>query len=192
MNLWEKYKTLFNGYHVNTPLRIAHFMAQATHESGLKLVAENLNYSAVGLGKTFKKYFPTPAIANAYARNPEKIANRAYANRMGNGDEASGDGWKYRGRGYFQNTGKNGYLVLSKDTKIDCYNNPDILLEEANATVAALWYWGKNKLNDFADKDDLDAISDIINIGHHTPKVGDAIGYEHRKELLLKYKQIIK
>lgn len=192
MDLWKKYKTLFNAYHVNTPLRISHFMAQAHHESGLKLVAENLNYSPEGLRKNFKKYFPTPAIANTYANHPEKIANRAYANRMGNGNEASGDGWKYRGRGYFQNTGKNQYLVLSKDTKIDCYDNPDILLEEANAVIAALWYWSKNKLNDLADQDDLDGISDLINIGHHTPKEGDAIGYEDRRKLLLKYKNIIK
>lgn len=192
MELWKKYKTLFNGYHVNTPLRIAHFMAQAEHESNLKLVSENLNYSAEGLSKTFKKYFPTPKLANEYAHNPVKIANKVYCNRMGNGDQASGDGWKYRGRGYFQNTGKGSYLVLSKDTKIDCYNNPDILLEEANAIIAALWYWNKNKLNQLADKDDLDGISDLINIGHHTPREGDANGYESRKLLLTKYKKIIK
>jgi putative chitinase len=193
MNLWEKYKTLFNAYHINTDLRISHFMAQLEHESGgLKPKAENLNYSKEGLLATFGKYFNnSPFEALNYQKQPERIANKVYSNRMGNGDEKSGDGWKYRGRAYFQLTGKNSYLVLSKDTKIDCYNNPDILLEEANAIISALWYWGKNKLNDLADKDDLDGISDIINLGHHTPKVGDAIGYNHRKELLTKYKKNI-
>jgi putative chitinase len=192
MNLWEKYKTLFKAYHINTDLRISHFMAQLEHESGgLKPKSENLNYSKEGLLATFGKYFNnSPVEALNYQKQPERIANKVYANRMGNGNEASGDGWKYRGRAFFQLTGKSNYLVLSKDTKIDCYNNPDILLEEANAIISALWYWGKNKLNDLADKDDLDGISDIINLGHHTPKVGDAIGYNHRKELLTKYKKI--
>lgn len=191
MKLWEKYKTLFNAYHINTPLRIAHFMAQAEHESGLKLVSENLNYSPIQLANKFKKYFPTLEIANKYGHKPEKIANRMYANRMGNGDEASGDGWKYRGRSYFQNTGKSQYLLLSKDTRIDCYENPDLLLQEANGIICALWYWNKNKLNALADKDDLDGISDLINIGRHTPKIGDAIGYDSRKKMLSKYKNIL-
>lgn len=193
MNLWEKYRTLFNAYHINTDLRISHFMAQLEHESGgLKPKAENLNYSQEGLLDTFGKYFNnSPKEALKYQRQPERIANKVYANRMGNGNEASGDGWKYRGRAFFQLSGKNNYLVLSKDTKIDCYNNPDILLEEPNAIISALWYWGKRKLNALADKDDLDAISDLINIGHDTPKVGDAIGYEKRKLLLIKYKKML-
>jgi putative chitinase len=193
MNLWEKYKTLFNGYHINTDLRISHFMAQLEHESGgLKPKSENLYYSQKGLLQTFGKYFNhSPEEALKFQKKPKLIANRVYANRMGNGNEASGDGWKYRGRAFFQLTGKNNYLMLSKDTKIDCFNNPDILLEEANAIISALWYWSKNKLNDYADKDDLDAISDLINLGHHTQKEGDAIGYKHRKELLTKYKKIL-
>lgn len=193
MNLWEKYKTLFNGYHINTDLRISHFMAQLEHESGgLKPKSENLNYSQKGLLKTFGKYFNhSPEEALKFQKKPKSIANRVYANRMGNGNEASGDGWKYRGRAFFQLTGKNNYLILSKDTKIDCFNNPDILLEEANAIISALWYWSKNKLNDYADKDDLDAISDIINLGRHTPKEGDAIGYDKRKLLLMKYKKML-
>ena len=190
MNLNDKYKTLFNAYHVNTPLRIVHFLAQAEAESGLKPISENLNYSYRGLQKTFSKYF-TKEQSVVYARQPERIANKVYANRMGNGNEASGEGWKYRGRGFFQITGKNNYTMLSKDARIDCLNNPDMLLQEADALISALWYWGKHKLNELADLDDLDAISDKINIGHDTAKVGDANGYEHRKELLTKWKNTI-
>jgi putative chitinase len=192
MRLDQKYKTLFNSYQVNTTLRIAHFLAQAEHESGLKPIAENLNYSAKGLSTTFRRYFPTPQDTLRYERKPQLIANKVYANRMGNGSEDTGEGWRYRGRGFFQITGKNNYLVLSKDVRIDCFNNPDLLLEEPNALISALWYWNKHKLNDLADKDDLDAISDIINIGHSTVKEGDSNGYLHRKELLLKWKKLIK
>lgn len=176
-----KYKTLLNSYHVNTSLRIAHFMAQIEHESGLKPISENLNYNAKGLGATFKKYFPTIELATAYARKPEMIANRVYANRMGNGNYESGDGWKFRGRGFLQITGKDNYLVLSKDTRIDCFNNPDLLLQEANAMISALWFWQKNKLNTFADKDDIIGLTKRIN--------GAFIGLEHRKELLIKWKK---
>ena len=192
MRLDQKYKSLFNSYQVNTPLRIAHFLAQAEHESGLKPIAENLNYSAKGLSTTFRKYFTTPQDTLRYERKPQLIANKVYANRMGNGSEDTGEGWRYRGRGFFQITGKNNYLVLSKDARIDCFNNPDLLLEEPNALISALWYWNKHKLNDLADKDDLDSISDIINIGHSTVKEGDSNGYLHRKELLLKWKKLIK
>ena len=189
MTLNEKYKSLLNTYHVNTPLRIAHFMAQIEAESGLKPISENLNYSGDGLFRTFHKYFPNLESTVNYKRNPQKIANKVYADRGGNGNEASGDGWKYRGRGFIQITLKGNYVVLSKDTRIDFVNNPDLLLQEANSMIAALWYWNKNKLNDFADKDNLDAISDVINIGRITPKYGDANGFGHRKELLEKYKK---
>src|SRR5437899_1952708 len=190
--LHEKYKTLFDSFHVNTSLRIAHFMAQAEHESGFKLVRENLNYKPEVLGSLFKKYFPTIDLCNKYAHNPEAIANRIYANRMGNGNEASGDGWKFRGGGYFQNTGYSQYSQLTKDTGIDFITIPNIILVEANAVLAALHYWNKTGLNTHADKDDCDAISDLINIGHHTPKIGDAIGYQHRKALTEKWKQLVK
>lgn len=179
MNLQEKYKSLLNSYQVNTQLRIAHFMAQIEHESNLKPVSENLNYSAEGLMITFKKYFPNPTMANFYAKKPIKIANRVYADRMGNGNENSGDGYKFRGRGFIQITGKSNYLVLSKDTKINCYNNPDLLLEEANSMISALWFWQKNKLNDLADKNDIVGITKKIN--------GGTNGLEHRKKLLKKY-----
>lgn len=188
MNLAIRYRSLLNSYGVNTPLRLAHFFTQLDHESGLKPISENLNYSSQGLRTTFLKYFPTIEIANKYARQPERIANRVYANRMSNGDEASGEGWKYRGRGFIQITGKDNYRLLSKDTRIDYLNNPDWLLREADSLIAALWYWKKIKANDYADKDNLDAISDLINIGRVTSKIGDANGFQHRKELLRKYK----
>jgi putative chitinase len=183
MTLNEKYKTLFNSYHVNTPLRIAHFMAQIEHESGLKPIIENLNYSKDGLLKTFPKYFNSDN-ANFYARKPELIANKVYCNRMGNGNYESGDGWKYRGRGFIQLTGKDNYLILSKDTRIDFVNNPDILLEEANSMIASLWFWGKHKLNNLADIDNIETITKTINGGFN--------GLAHRKELLIKWKNQIK
>lgn len=188
MELFEKYKTQFDKYNVNTKLRIAHFMAQAEVECGLVAKAENLNYSAEGLKKTFPKYFQRIEKANEYARKPILIGSRVYADRMGNGNEASCDGYKYRGRGFFQHTGKSNYTEIQKSTGINCLNDPDLLLQEPNAVIAALWYWDKNKFNTFADADLLDAISDTINIGHRTAKVGDANGYEHRKNALIKWK----
>jgi putative chitinase len=184
MELYEKYKTLLNSYYINTPLRLAHFFSQLDHESNLKPIAENLNYSASGLGKTFKKYFPTIEIANKFARQPEKIANKVYANRMGNGNEASGDGFRFRGRGFIQITGKSNYTVLSKDTRIDFLTNPDLLLQEANALISALWFWQKNKLNEYADKDDIITITKRIN--------GGLNGIEDRKLKLIKWKAKIK
>ena len=197
MKIYLKYKSLLNSYHVNTPLRIAHFMAQIEHESGLKPISENLNYSAMGLVTTFSKYFKpdfrlgalkkeidlynldTRKKASDYARKPEKIANLVYANRMGNGNELSGDGWKYRGRGFIQITGKSNYILLSKDTRIDFLTNPDLLLTEANSMISALWYWNKNKINLLADKNDINAVTKSINGGFN--------GLAHRKELLKKY-----
>lgn len=183
MELYKKYKTLFNSYHINTPLRIAHFMAQIEHESGLKPIAENLNYSAQGLRTTFRSHF-LEVESVMYARKPEQIANRAYANRMGNGNEQSGDGWKFRGRGFIQLTGKSNYILLSKDTRIDFLNHPDLLLEEPNALIAALWFWNRNKLNELADKDDVKAVTKKINGGFN--------GLKDRTDLLKKWKSAIK
>lgn len=178
MNLQIKYKSLFEKYGLTTKLRIAHFMAQIEHESNLKPVGENLNYSAQGLIQTFSKYFTT-AESLTFARKPEKIANRVYANRMGNGDEKSGDGWKYRGRGFIQITGKDNYTQLAKDTGLDCLNNPELLLQEANAMISALWFWKKAGLNKLADNNDLKGITRKINGGYN--------GLEHRIKLLSKY-----
>lgn len=178
MNLQTKYKTILNLYEVNTKLRLAHFFSQISHESGLKPIAENLNYSAQGLMQTFSKYFTTND-SLLFARKPEKIANRVYANRMGNGDEKSGDGWKYRGRGFIQITGKINYFQLANDTDLDCLKNPDLLLQEANAMISALWFWNKAGLNKLADKNDIKGITRKINGGYN--------GLEHRTELLKKY-----
>jgi putative chitinase len=182
MNLQQKYKTLLEQNGINTKLRLAHFMAQIEHESGLKPISENLSYSAKGLSTTFKKYFPTPADSLRYERQPLLIANKVYANRMGNGNEESGEGWKYRGRGFIQITGKENYFRLANDTDLDCFKNPDLLLEEANAMISALWFWNLKGLNALADKDDIIGITKRIN--------GGLNGIEHRKQLLTKYKNL--
>ena len=183
MKLYEKYKTLFDKYGINTPLRIAHFLTQISHESGLKPISENLNYSSERLRQIFPKYFISKSDADRYARQPERIANRVYANRMGNGNEASGEGWKYRGRGFIQLTGKENYYRLYLDTDLDVIKNPDLLLEEPNALISALWFWNLRKLNALADKDDLVGIRKKVN--------GGTIGLEHCKTLLKKYKNEI-
>lgn len=190
MKLQEKYKTLFEKHGLNTRLRIAHFMAQIEHESGLKPISENLNYSKQGLLNTFNKYFTDDILSKngdieklgtstLYARQPEKIANRVYSNRMGNGDELSSEGWKYRGRGFLQITGKENYFRLANDTDLDCLKNPDLLLDEPNAMISALWFWNLKGLNKLADKNDIVGITKKIN--------GGINGIEHRKELLKKY-----
>ncbi|MGG5486244.1 glycoside hydrolase family 19 protein [Gaetbulibacter sp. PBL-D1] len=181
MNLHKKYKTLLKQNGITTPLRLAHFFAQIHHESNLKPVEENLNYSSTALLRVFKKYF-TYSQSLEYARKPEAIANRVYANRMGNGNEMSGDGWKYRGRGFIQLTGKNNYKAITKDTGIDYLNNPELLLKEADAMISALWYWNNHNLNHYADRDDLMTITKRINGGYN--------GLAHRRELLEYYKSI--
>jgi putative chitinase len=184
LELSKKYKTLLERNGMTSNLRLKHFFAQLDHESGLKPISENLNYSAIGLLETFGKYFKTHVYAKQYARNPEKIANKVYANRMGNGSESSGDGWKYRGRGFIQLTGKNNYSQLSKDTGIDYLNNPDLLLNEADAIIAVLWFWTENRLNRFADMDNVEGLTRAINGGYN--------GLAHRKELTIKYGKIFK
>jgi putative chitinase len=132
-------------------LRLAHFLAQCGHESGgFRLTQENLNYSAKGLMGIFKKYFPTQALADAYARKPEKIANRVYGNRMGNGAEATGEGFKFRGRGYIQLTGKSNYAAFDLAVEDDILANPD-LVSSKHALASAAWFWKKNGLNLIAD-----------------------------------------
>ncbi len=172
-------------FQINTPLRVNHFLAQLLHESGnLQFLKENLNYSAKGLATTFKKYFITEALATPYARNQEKIANKVYANRMGNGDEKSGDGWRFKGRGYIQLTGRDNYTSLSKDTGIDFINHPELLETIQYAALSAGWFWNKNGLNKLADKDDVLSITKKIN--------GGTNGLDDRKAKLVKLKTIIK
>lgn len=159
-----------NKYEINTKLRKAHFLSQIMHESnGFKAKEENLNYSAEGLLKIFPKYFPDKSIATTYARHPEAIASRVYANRLGNGDEGSREGWKYRGRGFVQITGKENYQKASKALSADFINNPELLSQDKYAMLSAGWFWDKTKLNLVADKganeDVVKAITKIVNGG---------------------------
>lgn len=180
LKLATKYRTLLNQYGMNTAKRKAMFFAQLDHESGLKPIAENLNYSAERLLVVFPMYF-TKNNVGEFARNPEKIANRVYANRMGNGNQKSGDGYRFRGRGFIQITGRNNYTVMSKDTRIDYLNNPDWLLREPDAMISALWFWQKNKLNEYADWGDVEGATRVIN--------GGTNGLTDRKK---KYEQYLK
>lgn len=155
-----------------SPVRAAHFFAQTAHESGgFKTFSENLNYSPDGLRKVFGKYFPTDALAAQYARKPEKIANRVYADRMGNDNEQSGDGWKYRGRGALQLTGHDNYKALSEYLKRpDIMSNPDLVSGEL-AFESAIWFFDRNKLWSICDKGINDAaileLTKRINGGTH-------------------------
>jgi len=149
--------------------RRAAFIAQCAHESGyFKTFTENLNYSAEALMRVFPSRFLNAQIAEGFARNPEKIANQVYSNRMGNGAPETGEGWKYRGRGLIQLTGKNNYAGFTKDMGIDVIENPDYLTTVAGAVDSAYWFWTKNpKISAAADKDDIAAMTKIINGGHH-------------------------
>ena len=171
-----------------TPIRAAHFFAQTAHETGeYKLFSENLNYSAAGLQGTFGKYFPG-TIEESYARNPEKIANRVYADRMGNGNEASGDGWKYRGRGALQLTGKANYQAFSTYlNKPEIMDNPD-LVATTYAFESAMYFFDKNKLWAMCDQGITDAA--ILAI---TKRInGGTNGLEHRNKLTKKYYNYVK
>jgi putative chitinase len=155
-----------------SPNRAAHFFAQTAHESGnFKTFSENLNYSAKGLRGIFRKYFPTDALANAYARQPMKIANRVYANRMGNGPESSGDGWKFRGRGALQLTGHDNYQAFANYVnRPDVMTNPDLVAGEL-CFESALWFFDRNKLWGICDQGVNDAailaLTKRINGGTH-------------------------
>lgn len=153
-------------YDINTLQRQAMFLAQLAHESGnFKHVSENLNYSAEALRRVFKKYFPTDELALMYARQPEKIANRVYANRMGNGEESSGDGWKYRGRGLIQLTGKDNYAAFSLKANNNALLEPDLVAQPELAAESAGWFWDTNDLNKLSDTGDVRAATRRINGG---------------------------
>jgi putative chitinase len=167
---------IVSNYKVNTLLRLSHFLAQCGHESAnFRAFKENLNYSAEGLNKTFKKYFPTLESAKDYARQPEKIASKVYANRMGNGNEVSKDGFKYLGRGFIQLTGKANYIEFDKSVPEDIIANPELVATKYPLASAA-WFWDKNGLNAIADKGATDAVVKSI-----TKRVnGGTIGLEDR------------
>lgn len=152
---------------IDTKERVNMFLAQCGHESGgFTRFTEGLNYSAKGLLATFPKYFPDLKTALIYERQKEKIANRVYANRMGNGPESSGDGFKYRGRSAIQLTGKDNYAAFTKDTGIDIVTNPDIINDDLSLIIKiSIWFWNKNGLNSFADKKDVLGATKKINGG---------------------------
>lgn len=165
----------FEIFKINTKQRIASFLSQVGHESGnFTARKENLNYSAKGLLAIFPKYFNATTAAQ-YERKPEKIANRVYADRMGNGNEASGDGYKFRGRGYIQLTGKNNYSSCGATLGKNLIDDPAYLETIEGAIASACWFWSHNKLNEVADKGSVAALTKRIN--------GGTIGLEHRQEL---------
>lgn len=164
---YEPLQKILPKYDIDTTLRMAAFVAQCAHESGqFKVVRENLNYSAEGLNKVFPKYFKNAGRdANAFARQPEKIANVVYANRMGNGDIASGDGWKHRGRGLIQLTGKDNYTLFAKDVGMSVNDAIAYLETKEGAIESACWFWKKNGLNSLADAQDMKTLTKRINGG---------------------------
>ena len=179
------FDTVLPKYQINTPLREAHFLAQVAHESGgFKFVVENLNYSAKALYGVFRKYFPTLEAATAYARQQEKIANKVYANRIGNGDQASGDGWNYRGRGLIQLTGKANYKSFSNSAGVDAVTKPEIVATPEYALASACWFWQSRKINQYADDDDIHMVTKRVNGGYN--------GLENRQHYLDEFKKLLK
>jgi putative chitinase len=171
-------------FQINTPLRLCHFLAQCGHESNnFKATQENLNYSAKGLLGIFKKYFPTEAKALEYERKPEKIANLVYGGRMGNGPEASGDGFRYRGRGFIQLTGKDNYSAFNKSVAEDVVANPDLVATKY-PLLSAAWYWNSRNLNASADKGDTEAVVTEITKKVNGGTIGLADRLKHFKEYL--------
>lgn len=168
---------------INTPKRAAHFIAQVVHESGqLVRMRENLNYSASALRLTWPKRFPSIEIAMLYARQPEKIANYVYAKRMGNGDEKSRDGWRYRGAGWIQITGRTNHEEVAGAMQV-MGDVGDWMATVHGAALSAAWFWWKSGCNRWADVGNVDAISDLINLGHRTDKYGDSNGFDARQSL---------
>lgn len=178
-------------FDINTNDRISAFLAQCGHETcGFTVFSENLNYSAKALNQVFPKYFKNAGIdPNDYARQPEKIANHVYANRMGNSNEASGDGWKYRGRGIIQLTGKSNYksfnnFLLEYNYLFDVLERPEYITQNTQICVlTGIWFWDKHNLNYYADSGDMQAITKIIN--------GGLNGYEDRMNYYTKIKKIL-
>ena len=157
----------FARFDINTPLRQAAFMGQCQHESGnFKTLQENLNYKPEALMRVWPSRFPDMETALEYAHNPEKIANKVYAGRMGNGDEESGDGWLYHGRGLIQLTGKDNYALCGDSLMLDLLRDPDILLTPQGACLSAGWFWRKHGLNECADVKEYILMTKRINGGN--------------------------
>jgi putative chitinase len=169
-------------FQINTPLRLAHFLAQCGHESGgFKATQENLNYSAKGLNGIFKKYFPTEAAAKAYERQPAKIASKVYGGRMGNGPESTQEGYKFRGRGYIQLTGKENYTAFGKAINEDILSNPD-KVASSYALLSAAWFFNKNGLHKMADGGATDAVVTSITKRVNGGTIGLPDRIKHFKE----------
>ena len=169
-------------FQINTPLRLAHFLAQCGHESGgFRATQENLNYSAKGLMGIFKKYFPTQALAEQYQRNPQKIASKVYGGRMGNGPESTGEGFKFRGRGYIQLTGKENYTAFGKSINEDMTANPDKVATHY-PLLSAAWFFNKNGLHRMADEGSTDAVVTKITKRVNGGTIGLADRIKHFKE----------
>jgi putative chitinase len=170
---YDALSILLPDYDINTPKRIAAFIAQCAHESAeFKFIRENLNYRAESLMRVWPRHFPNIEIARQYAHKPEKIANRAYANRMGNGNEASGDGWRFCGRGLIQLTGRNNYELFAESIETPVDEIPDYLGTFEGASQSACWFWETNNLNKWADTGDMVTLTKKIN--------GGTIGLEDR------------
>jgi len=184
---YDALSILLPDYEINTPQRIAAFIAQCSHESGgFTALKENLNYKPATLRKLFGKYFPTDALAEEYCAKPNKqeaIANRVYASRMGNGDESSGDGYKYCGRGLIQLTGKSNYVAFADSLQISPEEASQYLATFEGAAQSACWFWESNNLNQWADKGDIVTLTKRINGG--TIGLEDRIKhYEHALHVL--------
>ena len=173
---------VMESFGVNTPLRLAHFLAQCGHESGgFKATQENLNYSASGLKGIFSKYFKEAGLAESYQRNPQKIASRVYGGRMGNGPESTGEGYKFRGRGYIQLTGKDNYTAFGKAINEDMTVNPDKVATHY-ALLSAAWFFSKNGLHKMADGGATDAVVTQITKRVNGGTIGLPDRIKHFKE----------
>ena len=175
----EPLNEAFAKYDISTPARQAFFIGQCAHESNnFRVLEENLHYSATALMRIWPSRFPNLDVANQFAGNAEKIANKVYAGRMGNGDEASGDGYAYRGRGLFQLTGKENYERCGEALGVDLINQPQLLATPHYAALSAGWFWNKKGLNALADSKDYDTMTKRIN--------GGLIGLDDRKAKIAK------
>jgi putative chitinase len=172
LSVAEQIPMVMDKFKIDTALRLSHFLAQCAHESGnFKVTTENLNYSKEGLMKVFPKYFPNEVIAKQYERKPNTIANKVYGNRMGNGDENSNDGSTFKGRGYIQLTGKEGYSAFDKFVDDDIIANPDLVATKY-PLLSAAWFWNSRNLNALADKGASDADVTAIRKKVNGGKIG--------------------
>lgn len=181
---FDDLQPLFEKYEINTTNRAAGFLAQCSHESsGFKVLQENLNYSAAALLKVFPKYFKTMEEAEMYAGKPKKIANKVYANRMGNGSEESGDGYKYRGRGCIQLTGKDNYRKFAEISGLGLEETLTYCISPKGAVESALYYWKSRNINTYCDKDDIKGMTKAVNGGYN--------GLKDREKKYNEYKHIL-